>query len=83
MSRGGRSTLLRVGGVFVVTGLTLALALGPMFAVVGGVLMTCGGIMLALAMESVLAQEDLDAEVSTGPTVNRFHSRDDRVPRTP
>jgi len=45
--------------------------------------MTCGGIMLALAVESVLAQEDLDAEVSTGPTVNRFHSRDDRVPRTP
>jgi hypothetical protein len=74
--------LLRVGGVFVVTGLTLALALGPMFAVVGGVLMTCGGIMLALAMESVLAQEN-HAEVSTGPTVNRFYSRDDRVPRTP
>ena len=31
--------LLRVGGLFVVTGLTLALALGPMLAVVGGVLM--------------------------------------------
>jgi hypothetical protein len=75
--------LLRVGGVFVVTGLTLALALGPVFAVVGGVLMTCGGIMLALAMESVLVQEDLDAEVSTGPTVNGFHSRDDGVARTP
>jgi hypothetical protein len=53
------------------------------FAVVGGVLMTCGGIMLALAMESVLVQEDLDAEVSTGPTVNGFHSRDDGVARTP
>jgi hypothetical protein len=75
--------LPRVGALFVVTGLTLALLLGPMVAVVGGVLMTCGGIMLALAMESVLAQEDLDAEVSTGPTVNRFHSHDDRVARTP
>ena len=75
--------LLRVGGLFVVTGLTLALLLGPMVAVVGGVLMTCGGIMLALAMESVLAQENLDAEASRGSTVNRFRSHDDRVARTP
>jgi hypothetical protein len=75
--------LLRVGGLFVVIGLTLALLLGPMVAVIGGVLMTCGGIMLALAMESVLAQENVDAEVSRVPRVNRFHSHDDRVPRTP
>lgn len=75
--------LLRVGGLFVVTGLTLALALGPMLVVVGGVLMVCGGIMLALAMESVLAQENLDPDVSSGRTANRFHSHDDRVPRTP
>ena len=75
--------LLRVGGLFVVIGLTLALLLGPMVAVVGGVLMSCGGIMLALAMESVLAQENLDAEVSRGRRVNRFHAHDDRVPRTP
>jgi hypothetical protein len=75
--------LPRVGGIFVVTGLTLALLLGPMAAVVGAVLMTCGGIMLALAMESVLAQENLDAEVSPGPTVNRFQPHDDRVARTP
>ena len=75
--------LLRVGGLFVVIGLTLAFLLGPMVAVIGGVLMTCGGIMLALAMESVLAQENVDAEVSRVPRVNRFHSHDDRVPRTP
>ena len=75
--------LLRVGGLFVVIGLTLALLLGPMVAVVGGVLMSCGGIMLALAMESMLAQENVDAEVSRVPRVNRFHSHDDRVPRTP
>ena len=75
--------LLRLGGLLVVIGLTLALLLGPMVAVVGGVLMTCGGIMLALAMESVLAQENVDAEVSRVPRVNRFHSHDDRVPRTP
>jgi hypothetical protein len=74
--------LLRVGGLFVVTGLALALALGPMLAVVGGVLMVCGGIMLALAMESVLAQERLDSEVSTGPKAKRFHSHDDRVAPT-
>ena len=75
--------LLRVGGLFVVIGLTLALLLGPMVAVIGGVLMTCGGIMLALAMESVLAQENVDAEVSRVPRINRFHSHDDRVPRIP
>ena len=75
--------LLRVGGVCVVTGLILALLLGPTFAVVGGVLMTCGGIMLALAMESVLAQENADAETSKGSSVDRFHSPDDRVARTP
>jgi hypothetical protein len=60
--------LLRVGGLCVVAGLTFALVLGPMFAVIGGVLMTCGGIMLALAMETVLAHENLDTEVSTVPT---------------
>jgi hypothetical protein len=75
--------LLRLGGLFVVSGLTLALAFGPMLAVVGGVLMACGGIMLALAMESVLAQENLDREGSTGPKVGRFHSHDERVARTP
>jgi hypothetical protein len=75
--------LLRVGGLFVVTGLTLALVLGPMLAVVGGVLMVCGGIMLALAMESLLAQENLGSEKSAGPRANRFHSHDDRVARTP
>ena len=78
--------MLRVGGLCVVTGLTMALLLGPTFAVVGGVLMTCGGIMLALAMESVLAQEHVEHEASRGPTgstVNRFHSHGDRVARTP
>ncbi len=78
--------LLRVGGLCVVTGLTMALMLEPTFAVVGGVLMTCGGIMLALAMESVLAQEHVEREASRGSrgsTVNRFHSHDDRVARTP
>jgi len=64
--------LLRVGGLCVVTGLPLALMLGPTFAVVGGVLMTFGGILLALAMESLLAQENLDHEASRGPAVNGF-----------
>ena len=60
--------LLRVGGLLVVTGLTFALVFGPIFVVVGGVLMTGGGIMLALAMEPLLVQEHVDAEVSTSPT---------------
>ncbi len=63
--------LLRVGGLCVVTGLTMALLLGPTFAVVGGVLMTCGGIMLALAMESVLAQEHVEREAPRGRRVRR------------
>jgi hypothetical protein len=75
--------LMRVGGLFVVTGLTMALVLELTFAVLGGVLMSCGGIMLALAMESVLAEENLDRGVSRGPRVKRFHSRDDRVAPTP
>jgi hypothetical protein len=75
--------LMRVGGLFVVTGLTMALVLELTFAVLGGVLMSCGGIMLALAMESVLAQENLGPDASTGPTADRFHSHDDRVARTP
>ena len=75
--------MLRVGGVLAVTGLTLALMLGPTFAVVGMVLMSCGGITLALAMESVLAQENPDPEPSTRPAVDRFHDRDDRVAGTP
>ena len=75
--------LLRVGGLCVVTGLTMALMLGPTFAVAGMVLMSCGGIMLALAMESVLAQDHVERQASRGSTVNRFHSHDDRVARTP
>ncbi len=34
--------LLRVGGLCVVSGLTLALVLGSSFAVIGGVLIFCG-----------------------------------------
>ena len=75
--------MLRVGGLCVVTGLTLALLLGPTFAVVGMVLMSCGGITLALAMESVLAQDHVEREAWGGSTVNRFQSHGDRVARTP
>ena len=60
--------LLRVGGLLAVTGLTLALVLGARFALLGSVLVVGGGVVLALAMESVLADEDPDREVSTGPT---------------
>lgn len=75
--------LLRAGALCVVTGLTMALVLGPTFAVAGMVVMSCGGIMLALAMESVLAQEQVEREASRDSTVNRFHSHGDRVARIP
>lgn len=42
-------------------------------------LLRVGGLFVV----TVLAQENLGPEVSTGPTANRFHSHDDRVARTP
>jgi hypothetical protein len=43
-----------------------ALVLGSFFAVIGGVLITGGGIVLAIAMESVLAKESLDTDSRAG-----------------
>ena len=60
--------LMRAGAVFVIVGLVLALVLGSLFAVVGGGLIAGGGIMLAIAMESVLAEENLDHAVPAGPS---------------
>jgi hypothetical protein len=54
--------LLRVGAMFVIAGLTLALVLGGFLAVIGGVLIAGGGMALAIAMESVLAEESVDVE---------------------
>jgi hypothetical protein len=54
--------LLRVGALFVVTGLTMALVLGAVLAVVGGVFIAGGGIALALAMEPVLAEDNVDSD---------------------
>jgi hypothetical protein len=48
---------LRVGTLFVITGLTLALLLGSLFVVVGLMVMVCGGIVLASGMESLLTEE--------------------------
>jgi len=60
--------LLRIGGILVITGLILALVVGSTFAAVGGVLILFGGIVLGLAMEPLLAEENLNPEVATGPT---------------
>ena len=60
--------LMRVGAVSVIVGLVLALVLGSPFAVVGGGLIAGGGIALAIAMESVLADENLDDAVEAGPS---------------
>ncbi len=59
--------LLRVGGLCVVSGLTLALVLGSSFALAGGVLIFCGGIALALAIEPLVADEHLEPEVAPPP----------------
>ena len=48
--------MLRVGGLLVFTGLTFALLLGSGFAVVGGVLIVFGGIVLALGEERRLTE---------------------------
>lgn len=48
--------MLHVGGLLVVTGLTFALLLGSGFAVVGGVLIVFGGIVLALGEEPRLTE---------------------------
>ena len=52
--------LLRVGVLFVIAGLILALAFGLLLAAVGGVLIAGGGIALAIAMESVATKESVD-----------------------
>jgi hypothetical protein len=52
--------LLRVGAMFVVAGLTLALVFGGFLAIIGGGLIVGGGIALAIATESVLAEESVD-----------------------
>jgi hypothetical protein len=52
--------LLRVGVLFVIAGLILALAFGLLLAAVGGVLIAGGGIALAIAMESVVTKESVD-----------------------
>jgi hypothetical protein len=53
---------LRVGVLLVITGLTLAIMLGSLFVAVGGFLAMCGGIVMAIGMESVLAEQSLDAD---------------------
>jgi hypothetical protein len=60
--------MMCLGALLVIAGLSLALAAGSTFAALGGVLILGGGIVLALAMESVVAEENLDPEPSTGPT---------------
>jgi hypothetical protein len=48
---------LRFGGLLVITGLTLAFVLGPLFVVAGTFMSVCGGIVAAVGMESALARE--------------------------
>jgi hypothetical protein len=60
--------MLRVGALIVITGLSFALVLGSFFAVIGGALIACGGIVLAIAMESVLAEDKRDVDVTATRT---------------
>ena len=61
------SILLRVGGLLTATGLTLTLLLDPRFALLGGLLVVGGGILLALAMEPALADQYRHSEALTQP----------------
>lgn len=53
---------LRVGGLLVVTGLSLALVLGTVFVVLGTFLAVCGGLVAAVGMETAVARESLEAK---------------------
>jgi len=53
---------LRIGCLLAITGLTFALLLSS-FVVVGGVLILFGGIALALGMEPLLAEQDVEREL--------------------
>jgi hypothetical protein len=53
---------LRIGCLLAITGLTFVLLLSSAFVVVGGVLIVFGGIALALGMEPLLAEQDVEGE---------------------
>lgn len=55
---------VRVGGWFVITGLTLALTYSSPLYAIGAVLAMRGGVVLALGMEPVLAETNLDTDPS-------------------
>jgi hypothetical protein len=67
--------LLRIGGLFVIAGLTFALLLGPGFAVVGGVLIVFGGIVLALAAEPWMTEQNSGAAAPA----DLIEQRDEKV----
>jgi hypothetical protein len=58
---------LRIGGVLVIAGLVLALALGSLFVVVGLLLVVCGGIVVACGMESLLVEQTVDRRTPAEP----------------
>jgi small neutral amino acid transporter SnatA (MarC family) len=59
--------LPRVGGLLVIIGLTFGLFLQSGFAIVGVALMVSGGILLALAAESLLSGEHHRVEPHSRP----------------
>jgi len=54
---------LRIGCLLAITGLTFALLLSPPFVPVGAALIMFGGIALALGMEPLLAEQDVEREL--------------------
>ena len=66
---------LRIGGLLVITGLTLAFVLGPLFVVAGAFMSVCGGIVAAVGMESALSREG-----AAGPAPNSAESEPRDVP---
>jgi hypothetical protein len=56
------SMSVRVGGLLVMTGLTIALLFGSLVVVVGVFVSVCGGIVAAVGMESVLLEEGAESD---------------------
>jgi hypothetical protein len=58
----------RIGALLIVTGATLAFALGGAWAVIGATLMIGGGIVVALVLEEGLDRLDSPAGLAQGET---------------
>ena len=64
---------LRIGGLLVVTGLTIALMFGSLLVVVGAFMSVCGGIVAAVGIEATLLREGAGAADVSANSVDSEH----------